>query len=724
MRKKSFFLGMNVTKLVLLVCTALTALSFVSCNAIADTSGLTLNPETVWIRLVPSVAVEGKATLVLDFSKPVAGLTKDTPVADLAALFTFNNGENMSGAEAITAAGITKDSDAVYRLTVEHVPDVVKGIVLVTINKSGIAPPTRAWSVDGRMIPDNELPVITAFRFTQSENQSLSEPEAAGNIDQTAGKIVVVVPEGVSLNNLIPTVSTSVGSDYSPKGAQDFSASLVTYTVTTATTGLFRDYEVRVLEQKSDSASIEMFQFLAGTSNPNLSDDVSAVPVGDTITLTVPYGTALDALSPYITFLGGSISPENGVATDFSNSESNPVKYTVTAADELTTADYWVTVTLAEPVYSIALSGGGSDPLGGNYSFGEAITDYTTRPAALTVTVRNTGNAETGVLSVGITGDADNFEIAPSADIASIGTALGSNSANFTVQPKTGLGHAIGTASYSATLTVSGGNITEEKTFTVSFTVNAWVSAPSIALTPEHSQLGYTITASDPEADSYDVYWIAGNETAAATVKANAPGISGATSLTGDIPNLTDELVYSVIVTAHKSGYADADSAIVQGTPGYAIGNPGPAGGIIFYVDADDAYPGWKYLEAAPADISGTKAWASTAYQSTDISGTTSAIGSGAANTALILATDADAPAARACADYVSGDYDDWFLPSKDELNAMYTNIRAIGGFDSGYYWSSSQYSTDFSWGQNFSNGNPYYHHKSGPGSVRAVRAF
>jgi hypothetical protein len=141
----------TVTTQLLLVCTALTALALSSCNAIADTSALTLTPETVWIRLVPSVAVEGKATLVLDFSKPIDGLTNETSAADLESLFTFANGEGMSGAEAITAASITKDSDAVYRLTVEQVPDVEAGIVLVTITKAGIAPPTRAWSLDGEL---------------------------------------------------------------------------------------------------------------------------------------------------------------------------------------------------------------------------------------------------------------------------------------------------------------------------------------------------------------------------------------------------------------------------------------------------------------------------------------------------------------------------------------------------------------------------------------------
>jgi hypothetical protein len=108
-----------------------------------------LTPETVWIRLVPQVAVEGKTTLVLDFSKPLAGLTDGTSAADLGELFTFTNGEGTTGANEIRAVSIKKDSEAVYTLTVEHVPDVEKGIVLVTINREGIAPPTRAWSLDG-----------------------------------------------------------------------------------------------------------------------------------------------------------------------------------------------------------------------------------------------------------------------------------------------------------------------------------------------------------------------------------------------------------------------------------------------------------------------------------------------------------------------------------------------------------------------------------------------
>jgi hypothetical protein len=71
--------------------------------------------------------------------------------------------------------------------------------------------------------------------------------------------------------------------------------------------------------------------------------------------------------------------------------------------------------------------------------------------------------------------------------------------------------------------------------------------------------------------------------------------------------------------------------------------------------------------------------------------------------------------------------YNDWFLPSYEELNEMYKNLRkqGKGGFSDLLYWSSSEDSYDTAWGQEFSNGvRGNYGRSSGEWGVRPVRAF
>ncbi len=65
-----------------------------------------------------------------------------------------------------------------------------------------------------------------------------------------------------------------------------------------------------------------------------------------------------------------------------------------------------------------------------------------------------------------------------------------------------------------------------------------------------------------------------------------------------------------------------------------------------------------------------------------------------------------------------------WRLPTKDELNVLYIYKDKIGGFASGYYWSSTEYNSGLAWGQYFNDGVQASYGKNHECNVRAVRAF
>jgi hypothetical protein len=109
----------------------------------------------------------------------------------------------------------------------------------------------------------------------------------------------------------------------------------------------------------------------------------------------------------------------------------------------------------------------------------------------------------------------------------------------------------------------------------------------------------------------------------------------------------------------------------------------------------------------------------------------------GAANTATIVTIlgsllPAATYAAGICSTYESDGFTDWFLPAKDQLNCLYQNERAVGGFTtdaSGFYWSSTESSIpeaapSNAWVQLFFNGLQGDIAKFTEIRVRCVRAF
>jgi hypothetical protein len=110
------------------------------------------------------------------------------------------------------------------------------------------------------------------------------------------------------------------------------------------------------------------------------------------------------------------------------------------------------------------------------------------------------------------------------------------------------------------------------------------------------------------------------------------------------------------------------------------VGSIGPAGGSIF-LDQGSVINGWRFLEAAPANVPADPFSPDTVFQSTawGCSGslmlaTGTAIGTGYSNTQAITNNCPDpTSAAYQCWNYSYNGYNDWFLPSQDEMMALQT---------------------------------------------------
>jgi len=247
-------------------------------------------------------------------------------------------------------------------------------------------------------------------------------------------------------------------------------------------------------------------------------------------------------------------------------------------------------------------------------------------------------------------------------------------------------------------------------------------------------------------------------------------------ALTGT-PNTVAAATNYTITATNASGNATQTFRLTVTAVVYTVGQTGPGGGKVFYVATTAFSCGptlaatCTYLESVPfgwmteLDAGGNlvdvnRSWS----EATPVDlqrgpfgttgGTATAIGSGYQNTKAMFDVGNDNTAVSAGAlayaytVTVSGVvYDDWYLPSKDELNQMckwqrgitgeaLTNLTTVctggvinsgvgaQGFDGGY-WTSTEVNDFTVWNQNFENGGQRNNTaKQEGGRVRPIRAF
>jgi hypothetical protein len=129
-----------------------------------------------------------------------------------------------------------------------------------------------------------------------------------------------------------------------------------------------------------------------------------------------------------------------------------------------------------------------------------------------------------------------------------------------------------------------------------------------------------------------------------------------------------------------------SDITISAEFAGLVVGDRGPGGGWIFYVNPKSG--SWKYLECAPTD-SLSKVWSS----STTYVGVNDIFGSRDDNASKF--SKGTFPAAAEAASYTSNGLKDWYLPSHTELKEIKSKLQTNNDFKASvrnaYYWSSSE---------------------------------
>ena len=557
-----------------------------------------------------------------------------------------------------------------------------------------------------RAVTEPSIPLITsssasgyngaAFTLTAT-NQAIDAPIAYYLITNImTGQIDRVIPSNsgeLSLSNLSPLTSyTFTIVAVSADGTS--TSSSITPMITTGA--------VPVVIVAPAAAPLAAPAFTLSSSSETKTVNTSAT--GFTISST---GGAIASFAISATPAGMSFSTSTGALSGTPTSVASATTYTITATNASGTATRTFTLTvtaLAAPAFTL------------------------------------TSSAETGTVNTPATGFTISSTGGAIASFAISATPAGM-SFNLTTGALTGTPTSIASATaYTITATNARGSVTRTFRLTVrapiviSAAAIAGVTAPNVAMPPVSTTTagtGYTGT----------VAW-------ASSGGALVGNFASATAYTATI-TLTPTSGYTLTgVTANFFTVAGATPVTNSANAGvitavfYMVGATGPGGGKIFYVAATPfncgptLTPSCTYLEAASTTAKTnpwtdlTRTWSTGDNQTTSVPNASGwDIGTGYKNSLAIVdqpANVAESSAAVAARGYGGpNNLTDWYLPSIEELNELYSQQTTVGGFVDSPYWSSSESFADAALGQGFGDGYTNSVLKSDDTFyVRPVRAF
>ena len=189
-------------------------------------------------------------------------------------------------------------------------------------------------------------------------------------------------------------------------------------------------------------------------------------------------------------------------------------------------------------------------------------------------------------------------------------------------------------------------------------------------------------------------------------------------------------------ITYTVSGLTTATESVTP-TGSWSLGNTGPGGGKIFYVNTSGFACGptlsetCYYLEVAPALANSAKDWSVSANRTSSAGASGTVIGSGYQNTMAIINQGNSNSAAAYAQEYRGGSLSDWYLGTRLELYQIYVNratiftgTEVINTEFPGEYWTSTEANASQAYSYRiYDNQGPWPNSKTS-NSVRPIRSF